>query len=155
MILTIGYGNPLRGDDGVGWHVAQCMALENQDADVEIEVCHQLMPELAEPISRADLVIFIDAAADRPPGKIYCEPVEAAPLPPGAMSHHCTPASLLYNVEALYCTFPRAVMLSVGSASFGFTEELSPVAIEAVPLLVERVRELIAHEKARAVPVAH
>lgn len=66
--LIIGYGNPLRGDDGLGWHVAQRLAAVLPQHRARIEVCHQLTPELAEPISRADLVIFIDAEDLAPAG---------------------------------------------------------------------------------------
>ena len=71
--LIIGYGNPLRSDDGFGWHASRLLAqaLAGQDVGaplvgalewagtrpapttVEIITCHQLTPELAEPLSQS------------------------------------------------------------------------------------------------------
>src|SRR5262245_46508216 len=65
QLLVIGYGNVLRSDDGVGPKVAEAigaMALPQ----VEILTCDLLTPELAEPISRAVKVVFVDAAVDTP-----------------------------------------------------------------------------------------
>jgi hydrogenase maturation protease len=48
--LIIGYGNPLREDDGVGWQVADQL-LKNSEGSIKVLTAHQLTPELAEPIS--------------------------------------------------------------------------------------------------------
>ena len=61
--LVIGYGNTLRGDDGVGQRVAEEIVLLELPA-VQAIARHQLTPELAEPISKARAVIFVDAAVD-------------------------------------------------------------------------------------------
>ena len=66
-ILVIGYGNPLRGDDGVGWRVAEEAAALLPDPPVTVLTVQLLTPELADPISRSDLLILIDAAAEGPP----------------------------------------------------------------------------------------
>ena len=63
--LIIGYGNTLRGDDGVGPRVAETVAALNLPG-VRALVCPMLMPEIADPISRAHTVIFVDAAVDAP-----------------------------------------------------------------------------------------
>ena len=79
-------GNPLRGDDGVGWRVAEAVAAALPDAVADVLTVHQLTPELAEPISRAERVIFIDAAAEGKPGAVRCFAVEGAggaPAPQG------------------------------------------------------------------------
>ena len=46
-VLIIGYGNPLRADDGVGWQAARRLAELRQDEFVETLALHQLTPELA------------------------------------------------------------------------------------------------------------
>ncbi|MFI5043071.1 MAG: hydrogenase maturation protease, partial [Acidimicrobiales bacterium] len=69
-VLVIGYGNTLRSDDGVGWHAAALLAEDPRLAGVEVLAVHQLTPELALDMSRATLVILIDAGADDPPGAI-------------------------------------------------------------------------------------
>src|SRR5258708_21465848 len=89
--LVIGYGNELCGDDGLGWRVAQDLAARQFDGDVEIMALRQLNPELAEPISQADRVIFIDARMGREPGVVSCEPVAPRTLGINPWSHHRTP----------------------------------------------------------------
>ena len=48
--LVIGYGNTLRGDDGVGPRVAEAIEKLNLPG-VRTLVCQQLSPEHADPIS--------------------------------------------------------------------------------------------------------
>jgi hypothetical protein len=49
-VLIIGYGNPLRTDDGLGWRAAYRLAASLKDAPVEALAVHQLTPELGEAI---------------------------------------------------------------------------------------------------------
>jgi hypothetical protein len=50
-ILVIGYGNTLRGDDGVGPRVAEAIEELNLPG-VRTLVCQLLTPEFADPIAR-------------------------------------------------------------------------------------------------------
>ena len=59
LILTC--SNSSRGDDGVGLQIAHSLAIGICDPDTEFYSQQQWTPELAEAISRADLVIFVDA----------------------------------------------------------------------------------------------
>src|SRR5688572_26950641 len=97
MILIIGYGNPLRQDDGVGIQVVEQLQglLHNRiPEEVEVIARHQLTPELVEPISRASYVIFVDAAESGTPGEIMELQVEHSPTPQ-PFTHNLTPAALL------------------------------------------------------------
>jgi hydrogenase maturation protease len=136
--LIIGYGNTLRGDDGLGPYVADCRRI----------ACHELTPELAVPLSDASLVIFVDASRDRRPGEVACERV--APAPPGqvALSHAFTPEALLALARDLYGANPPAWLLSVGAGTLGYTEGLSPAVRAALPALRERLWTLLAGEGA-------
>ncbi|MCL4804536.1 MAG: hydrogenase maturation protease, partial [Anaerolineae bacterium] len=66
--LVIGYGNPLRGDDGVGWRVVE--ALEESLSASSLIAVHQLTPELAGTISEVGQVVFVDATAGNSPGEV-------------------------------------------------------------------------------------
>src|SRR5208282_6599133 len=66
--LVIGYGNPLRSDDGFGWHASRLLAEALTGRDVEVITCHQLTPELAHPLSQCRRAVFIDADAQGEPG---------------------------------------------------------------------------------------
>ena len=46
--LIIGYGNPLRSDDGFGWHAGRLLAQALAGQEAEVITCHQLTPELAD-----------------------------------------------------------------------------------------------------------
>ena len=64
-LLVIGYGNTLRRDDGVGPGVAEAVAALGLPG-VQTLACALLTPELAEPVARAGMVVFVDAAVDAP-----------------------------------------------------------------------------------------
>ena len=137
--LIIGYGNPLRSDDGVGWAVAERLQRSfGEMPSVEILAVHQLTPELAEAVSRAELVVFVDAAfGGGLPGTWKCEPVNPDEVRAGPLGHHFTPAELLVYARALFASAPQAVIVSVVGGSFEAGGGLSP-AVDAVLGDVER-----------------
>src|ERR1019366_9269285 len=63
-VLIIGYGIPLRSDDGIGWHAAQSLLNEWPAEEVRVESAQQLLPEMADWISDAHCVVFIDARSE-------------------------------------------------------------------------------------------
>ena len=143
MILIIGYGNPMRGDDGIGWIAAQMLEDENQDENVETIGCHQLAPELAEALSRAQTAIFIDASAVLAPGEVLCEDVKPTEALPGSMTHHVTPSVLLTMAEVLFGARPKAFAISIGCVTFECGNELSPEVSSTLPIIKARVQEII------------
>ena len=148
--LVIGYGNPLRADDGLGWVVAQRLRQElGEDrhcGEVVVLAEHQLTPELAEPISRAQLVIFVDVREGDAPGRVECRRV--VPTGDGALafSHDVDPASLVQMARLLYGVCPAALVVSVDGAEFGYGTTLSLVVLAAVPEVMRRVRDLLTDE---------
>src|ERR1700744_4317230 len=91
-LLVIGYGNEIRGDDGVGPKVAATVAEWNL-ARVRAIACPLLTPELADPISRTRVAVFVDAAVDAP------NEVQLCKLDPGdssqIMAHAANPRTML------------------------------------------------------------
>ena len=156
-IIIIGYGNHLRGDDGLGPYAAECLEESGLNDNVEIYAPHQLAPELAQPISEADFVIFIDACWGEESGKVSCleiapdsSPPRAATSSPGSFSHHLTPAVLMAMAARLYGSRPRALVVSVCSRSFAFGEGLSLPVKKVLPELLRRVWESIELEEVRS-----
>lgn len=143
-VLIIGYGNPLRGDDGVGLEAAKRLRADVSDDAVEILAVHQLTPELAEPVSDSALVIFIDASRDGEPGRWKSEEITPDAPSPGTASHHLTPASLLAYARTIFGGQPRAVVFSIAGESFDLTESLSPRVQATLPEIIEQVRGEIA-----------
>jgi hydrogenase maturation protease len=137
MCLLIGYGNPLRGDDRLGWYLAEIFEHRGQ-----VIICTQLTPELAEPMSRAEQVIFIDARVGDTAGEVISEKV--VPLPTsGAFTHHVTPASLLAASHELYGALPPALLISVTGVSFEYGRDFSPSIQIRLPEITKHVDEAI------------
>lgn len=147
--LIIGYGNPLRGDDGLGWHAADRLTDILHETKARVIACHQLAPELAEPVSRAGLVIFIDAERLRPAGRLFRRRIRPAAAPPAAFSHHLTPAGLLGWAKAMYGSYPQAMVFSVSGESFSFGEKLSPAVSAVLRELTEQVCDLVRRREKR------
>lgn len=140
--LIIGYGNPLRGDDSLGWHAARLLTDIATTHDAEVVTCHQLMPELAQQISEVSTVVFVDAASEGPPGRFGWRRVESK-AGPAALAHHVSPESLLDMAKELYGRSPQAFVVSIVGETFECGEELSPVVRAALPALVELVDNLL------------
>lgn len=145
--LIIGYGNPLRGDDGLGWHAAQRLAAMLPEQEAQSIACHQLTPELAEPMSRANLVVFIDAASQEPVGRLFSQRITASAALSCPFSHHVTPAMLLAWAQELYGSCPEVILFSVSSQCFDCSEELSPPVAAVMPKLLEWICTLVATRK--------
>jgi len=112
--LVIGIGNPLRGDDGVGPHLASTVAVKVAacHGGVQVLVVHQLTPELAEPLSEARRALFLDAWLTSPASRPCLQPLRPAPHWEGS-SHRLTPPVLLGLADLLYGTTPAAQLLLV------------------------------------------
>lgn len=139
--LVIGYGNPLRSDDGFGWHAGRRLGRELAGHDVEVITCHQLTPELAERLSQSQCAVFIDADAQGNPGDIHCRAVRPQVAASSTFTHLCTPSGLLASAERLYGHSPQAVVITVSAQSFALGESLSPVVSAALPKVVDQVRQ--------------
>jgi len=136
-VLILGYGNTLRRDDGLGVALAEALAAESP-AGVEVRSCHQLTPELAEPVSRAAAVVFVDAAL---PGIGSVRLRRLRPMTAAAVgSHDCAPESILGLAGALYGRVPPAWLLALPGEDFGLGEGLSPRGAESLQKGLHRLR---------------
>ncbi len=122
-ILVIGYGNELRGDDGVGRRLAEQVAAQGWEGVAALST-PQLTPDLAAEIAGRSLVVFADASnAIRDPAGVRV--VSLAPSAGTARSHTCTPSALLALAAELYRSAPLAVMITISGERFTWNEELS------------------------------
>jgi len=140
-VLVIAWGNPLREDDAVAWHVLEGLrSLRPRPGlpALKLRHAHQLTPEMAECVSQARGVVFIDARRDGTPGEVRCE--AAAPSAgSNPLAHSLSPQALLLYAEQLYGRAPRAVVLSIAGERFGMGEALSPVVRRAIPRAIRTV----------------
>lgn len=131
--LIIGIGNPLRRDDGAGPLVA---ASDWSMVEVEAVAVHQLVPELAEAIARADRVVFVDAAVGPDQGVAWRR---LDPSVAWELGHALDPAGLLGLAAVLYDRVPDAFLLTVPGEDFSHGEGLSATASRHC----ERARETL------------
>jgi hydrogenase maturation protease len=129
--LVIGIGNPLRGDDGVGWHLVEELGAPHR-------ALHQLTPECAALLACCGRVLIVDAwladgrtdgagpRAERAPLLRRLVPAAAAP----GLSHQLEPAALLWLTEQLYGRRPEAWQLLLPATAMAHGDSLSP-ALEA------------------------
>lgn len=142
-VMVIGYGNTLRGDDGLGWVAAERLA-EILPPSVSVLQRHQLGIEMVEDIADIDHLVLIDVTASEAPGTITCRQLMATREAYGMLEHHVHPEVLLTTCLALHGRMPEATLFTVGADSFDFSEELSPPVQAALPVLVHRVAAHIA-----------
>jgi hydrogenase maturation protease len=138
-LLVIGYGNTLRSDDGVGPKVIA--ALEDLKLPgVRTLACHQLMPELAQAVSEADRVIFVDAAVDEPKEVLLrpLEPADSSQL----MAHAADPKTLLAMARDVFGRYPAAWWLTIPVERLEFGETLSPLAQRGFDTALGKVKDL-------------
>ncbi|HEY1265085.1 MAG TPA: hydrogenase maturation protease [Terriglobales bacterium] len=141
-VLIIGCGNPLRCDDGLAWHLTEALRSMSLPRGIEIITQHQLTPELASPVSEADMVLFVDAARDGDAGEIRCRPVSLLPVP-NALSHEYSPESVLSLAQELYGKSPRGFMLSLGGECFETGTTLSRSVEKSLPECLDQMLKMI------------
>ncbi len=139
-LLVIGYGNTLRSDDGVGARVAEAVANLGLPG-VGTHACTQLTPELAEIVSKAGAVIFVDVAADGPVAHPILRRLEPADSS-RTLSHSADPRTLLALARDVYGRAPEAWCLMVPAENIGFGDELSPIARQGLKEAVRKIRDL-------------
>jgi hydrogenase maturation protease len=141
--LVVGYGNPLRRDDGVGGEVARAFA-KDAAPGVDVLVCYQLTPELAERLATVPLAVFIDAQIGSAPGGIRISRAQHDDTTHGSiLVHHMTPEALLGLSMRLYMRVPDAYLVTVTAGSFELGEGLSKPVAAVLPEAVAAVRQLI------------
>ena len=139
MLMVIGYGNPLRSDDGVGQVVIERLEADGSIEGLELLSCHQLLPEHAELITQAERVIFIDAAAGEPPGAITAREITAVSEDSAGLIHDFTPHTLLAYADLLYGRSPQAFLITVNGYSFDHGETLTEQMTAVLPKLFNQV----------------
>ncbi|HXW06811.1 MAG TPA: hydrogenase maturation protease [Vicinamibacterales bacterium] len=140
MTLVICCGNPLRGDDGVGWAIARRLA--DATLPVTVVTSHALVPELAPMVAAAASVIFVDARAGDDPGQVRVARVHPA-AEASSLAHAETPGTVLALARSLYGEPPDASLVTVDAGDLGFARGLSPAVAAAVSRAVAMITRLV------------
>ena len=139
-VLVLGYGNLIRGDDGIGQAVAN--EVENWNLpNVRSQSLHQLVPELAEDLSQVDLAIFVDASITG--NTIQILRIKALETSELNWGHSLTPQSLLALAKNLYNKTPDAWLISVPGVNFELCDRLSETAKQRVTVALDNIKALI------------
>jgi hydrogenase maturation protease len=151
--LVVGLGNPILGDDGVGWKVAEEVRKRlPADSPVEVTCLSVGGISLMEQLIGYDRAILVDAfASDAPAGSISV--LKLSHLP-NYSAFHITSAhdtSLQKAMELgreMGAHLPSDVTV-VGIATqsvFDFSEDLSPPVAQVVPCAGRIVLDLLAED---------
>lgn len=145
MKVVIGYGNDLRRDDGVGRRLAEKInALRLPE--VVVYSVHQLTPELAEPLGKASLAVFLDARLPNENEKeiVHVEPIGVdALVSTDGFGHFGDPHQLVRLTYLLYGRVPQAWRVTLPARDFDFGETLSETASEGLRRAVRIVMRLL------------
>ncbi|MDJ0728503.1 MAG: hydrogenase maturation protease [Crocosphaera sp.] len=142
-ILIIGYGNTLRGDDGVGYKIAEIIEQWNINNITSLAV-HQLTPDLAENIAQVDTIIFIDAIpiTDVNTAKLEIKTISIN-RKINNLAHHNNPEQLLSVTQAIYQKVPKAYWILVPAINFNFSEDFSSITQKYVSLTLENIKDIL------------
>ncbi len=138
-LLVLGYGSTLRRDDGVGPKTAEAVSALNLPG-LQALACPLLTPELAEPISRAQRVVFVDAATDAPLDVQLRKVVPAASSQ--IMAHAASPETLLAVARDLFGHAPEAWVLAIPVEDMSIGETLTPFAQRGLATAIEEIKKL-------------
>ena len=146
--IVVGLGNPILGDDGVGWRVAE--ALKELRPPVEIDCLALGGLSLMERIIGYDRVIIVDSIQTRGGvnGQVYTFPLDDLPdLSAGHTTavHDTSLPTALKLGRTMGVTLPDDVMVVAIEADrvYDFSEQLTPEVEAAVPVATKAIMKLL------------
>ncbi len=148
--IVIGLGNPILGDDGVGWKVAEAVTQQlGSDSPVDVEFLSLGGISLMEHLIGYGRAILIDAVtSNQEIGSIIVSNLNEMPDYSAfhvASAHDTSLQNALKLGKSLGVSLPREVIV-VGIATdhiYDFSEALSPVVAQAIPKATEIVINLL------------
>ena len=148
--LVVGLGNPILGDDGVGWRVAERLSEELADSSVEVDCLALGGLSLMERLIGYDRAIIIDAIQTEGGviGTVSQVDLQAMPdLTTGHTTavHDTSFHSALKLGRQMGAELPESIQFVTIEAAevFDFSEELTTAVKTAVPRAVECVFGLL------------
>jgi hydrogenase maturation protease len=146
--LVVGLGNPILGDDGIGWRVAEQVRARAPQFEVEFLALGGL--SLMERLIGYDRVIIIDAIHTRDGriGDVACFSLDALPdLSAGHTTavHDTSLQTALQLGRSMGAELPEEVIVVGVEARrvYDFSEELSPDVAAAIPAATQAVLDLL------------
>ena len=163
--IVVGLGNPILGDDGVGWKVAEEVKKQltsppsplpggegcrrRGEGEIDVEFLSLGGISLMERLIGYERAILIDAiASDQQPGSVIVSKLSELPDYSAlhtTSAHDTSLQNALKLGREMEANLPREVMV-VGIATqrvYDFGEELSPPVAEAIPKATQIVMSLL------------
>lgn len=151
-ILVLGLGNPILGDDGIGWRVAEqvrsATAGDAEPVDVDCAALGGL--SLMERMLGYGRVILVDSmwTGAQPEGSVSIQSLEDLPNPGAGHTtspHDVSLKTALKTMELMGAAIPRRVdVVAIETqACYDFSEALTPTATSALPVATRKVLELL------------
>ncbi len=147
--LVLGLGNPILGDDGVGWKVAEAVQALMQDS-VEVDFASLGGLSLMERMLGYSQVVLVDCleTGGHPIGDVRSMPLADLENPTAGHSASAHDTSLLTALETARTMgeeIPARVDVVTIEAklSYDFSESLSPEIAAAVPIATKEVLRLL------------
>ncbi len=150
--LILGLGNPILGDDGVGWKVAEAVQtrLSTLHAPAEVDFASLGGLSLMERMLGYEHVILIDCIETGRvlPGTVRGFPLTALENPMAGHTASAHDASLLTALQAAQAAGAEVplrvdVVAIEARVTYEFSEQLSPEIAAAVPVATEEVLRLL------------
>lgn len=153
--LVVGLGNPILGDDGVGWRVAEAVEETLRDAKSDappVEIAYYALGGLSlmEQLVGYDEAIIVDAIQTRNGriGSVYTLALDDLPdLSAGhtTAAHDTSLQTALQLGRAMGAVLPTEITIVAVEAErvYDFCEELTPAVAAAVPRAAEEVIGLL------------
>lgn len=170
LLVIIGLGNPILGDDGVGWRVAERVERRIQTdilpddrpdigRDIRVECSGAGGLSLMERLIGCSRAIVIDAivTGTRPPGTVTTSPLDDLPTwvkSYTASSHDVTLKDALEIARRLNVKTPERVdVVAIEiSPTYTFSEQLSERVCLAVPAAEQMVMDIIFEDGRQEIP---
>jgi len=144
-MLIFALGNPVRGDDALGWHFSEHAQVRWSDliaaGALEVLTEFQLQVEHALDLADRERVLFVDASVSAP-APFALAPVGAEAASP--LSHALSPAALMRTVDDLGQARPACVeVLAIRGELFELGTGLSADAAQNLDEALRRVDALL------------
>ena len=151
-VLVLGLGNPILGDDAIGWRVADQVGsvTAGRAATVEVDCAALGGLSLMERMLGYGRVILVDSmwTGAQPEGSVSLYALEDLPNPGAghtASPHDTSLVTALRTAQLMGGVIPERVdVVAIETQPcFDFSEELSPAATVALPIATRKVLELL------------
>ncbi len=149
--IVLGIGNPIIGDDGVGFHVIEKLEKDPPDGDVTLTACDASGLAILDLIVDFDRAIIIDAiqTADGTPGQIYRLGINDFTVTKHTISPHDVDLPTALDIgKMLQLKIPHKIDI-IGVEipdALEFSTGLSESVSAAVPKVVQTIREILSED---------